>query len=35
MCASQAMKYGPYFDTLVTARMFTLLVSVGFMGHKV
>lgn len=32
---SQAMKYGPCFDTLVIAWMFSLLVAVGFMVHKV
>lgn len=31
----QAMKYGSCFDTLVIAWMFTLLVAVGFMVHKV
>lgn len=31
----QAMKYGSCFDTLVIAWMFTFLVSMGFMVHKV
>lgn len=31
----RAMKYGSCFDTLVIAWMFTLLVAVGFMVHKV
>lgn len=31
----QAMKYGSCFDTVVIAWMFTFLVSVGFMVHKV